>query len=373
MSTFDDATLHEMLDVLSAPAVPRAHSPSRFISAPSLHAATPVFLREDLIDAVDMVNSMLSSSGSGSQVQTLKNASAAAAHDTLASTLAILVKVIQSRDSNAHLRAEAEKAQKQSVAERDHAQDVVVKVKKSLAQKEAELLALQNKLDETDRTQKLCTKRFAEDIDESQSKLLALTRRETALSLEIKRKDNEFGKLQERVHMLLANRNAIMLPKVSLTPFFYDVAAQLETEELDCVSETSSLPDDQDYSSIVVSAYEQRQNVLYAENEVFRNLFRVVHDELCDLVTAVKESSTFTRRDAADLRVHEAREACPLKQDEDDIPSSSQEYSDNAPEDLLSCQQMELPLDAMRSVVEESLERKFSWLRRHLLDLPTAE
>lgn len=366
MKVVDDAALQSMLDVLATPSVSGRECAVEFHETPSMHAVAPAFSRSDLTYAIELVNSMLASSGSRARVPKLTSNAASHAQEVLAKALALLVKVLQSRNSNAQLRMDAEVAQKSFMDERDRSLQQISEMKKKIAAKDAQILALQNKLDDAERLQHFHQKRIVDEFEDLRNKLTALSRREAVLMIDIKRKDVEFGKLQERVHTLLANRHAITLAQISQVPLFRDMDELAQCDQAE-ESDSTSLHDCPDYSSIVASSYEQRQYLISCENAQLRELLRVAHDELCYLVSAVASNARANSINM-DLSVAAEQNAA----DTAHLTEGSVE-SDPVPDDELSPEQMELPLDTVRPEIEDSLANKFKWLHRQLRNAPNLE
>jgi hypothetical protein len=349
----DDAALHAMLDSLSAAPVPTP-APRR---PPTGHARKQTANSgavggDPLDDLIASANAQLASSAYAHRVPSLANGSAAAAHAALRVALESVCALARSRDANVVLRAEADARAKEAIEQEAEAAADVKKAQRRAAAAEREVEVLNAKVAEGNRREREANAKAERIVAEVRGRLAAVSRREAALAVDGKRRERDFGRLQEKVHTLLASRGATGSIQVDVVPWYSATQENGEDAAYSCDAEVG-------YKHVVCDAYEERQGVLIAENADFRKLLRAIQEELDDLVLiripALQSTASPSSSPSAPSR------------DATNGDAMSSVSSNDLPLEAPTVEQMDLPFEMVRDEFESSLEHKFRILRTNLL------
>lgn len=380
MPSDPDAALHALLDTLGAPpTTTRAASVSP--GSRSAHAAPQAFGRENLPDALAAANSALAAAGASTRLPQLANSSAAAAQDALAAALGVVVRLARACEAGGRLRREAEARAERAEKEAEGLQENLRKARERVKDVERKVVDVERRAARTGRRGEEEKAGLVKETGDLRGRLAAVVRREGVLVFEGRRRDKEYGKLQARVHNMLANRDAVRPPIVRIVAGREDRYAWGEDGR-----DSDIYEDAERWPRLVQASYEERHEALVGEGEEMRryvdgrsdyhelqcsfgnciltlivalvffpvqttSLLRAVQLELDDMVLA-----SIAARGTSPARSGGAGGASDVSdEDEADLPP-----------DAPSEDQMGLPFASIQEEFESSLRQKFVLLRAAL-------
>lgn len=347
MPSVSDASLHSLLDSLTAPASTGSSTGSSSSSPASPRAAsTSLFTRGEIPGAYAAANAQLARAGLAA-LAPLADSSARVAHDALAEALGVIVVVARSREAAVGLRrAEGErreKAEGELAAVRAEVGRLREKVRKG--EKEVGRVAAEGR--EGVKRAEGESRKALRDVGELKGRLAAVERREGALRYEVKRREREMGRLQEKVHAMLVARNAVCAPVVTVDG--RRVYGGGEDEE------PWGDGDGDAFVSVVGEAYEERVAVVRDENVALRAMVSRMQAELDDMLGAYGA--------AGGARVEREEEVREEGMEELEEGGGAQEAElTEAP----SVEVMELPFEDIREDLESGFAQRCALLRKAL-------
>lgn len=355
MSASNDTSLHSLLDSLGGHSAPPP-------------AAAPIF--GDLISAA---NAALDPSRPDLHVPLLLDSGPVAARASLAVALRAVATLGRAWGAAKQLRAEADVAAAAALDGRRQLEATVARLKAAEGRREREVRALNADVDEARRAVEREERRRVREVEEVCGRLTAAQRREAALGIEGRRREIEYGKLQERVHSMLANRSAVAAPVVRIVEA-YD-GEGWDTEGGYGRGEEGEGGTEEDFEAMVESGSGGRQAALLDENEEMRSVLRVVQVELDGLVSSETVARIPPARRAREDNGEEVSSDVSADVDESGTSEEGErEEKDDegsgddaiTPLSAPTPDQMELPFAMLREDFEESLHQKFAILRASL-------
>lgn len=367
MSASDDTSLHSLLDSLGGDSAPPC-------------AAAPNF--GDLISAA---NAALDPSRPDLHVPLLLDNGPVAARASLAVALRAVATLGRAWGAAKQLRSEADVAAAAAVDGRRQLEATVARLKAAEGRREREVRALKADVDEGRRAVEREERRRVREVEEVRGRLTTAQRREAALGIEGRRREIEYGKLQERVHSMLANRSAVAAPVVRIVQAYDGQGWDPEGEY--GRAEEGGGGTDEDFEAMMENGNERRVLALVDENEEMRSVLRAVQIELDGLVAsetvariASETVARITPSRQSAKEDHGEEVSSDVSADADESGTSEQgereekgAYDDDGSGDYAVTPlpaptpgQMELPFAMLREDFQESLQLKFAILRASL-------
>lgn len=303
----------------------------------------------------------------------------------LAAALSALVRICRANGANLDLRQRAEARTLELEAELASARKSNNSLRTRAESAKDSAAAAKRKADSMTRERDNLTRKHAAETTELRARLQTAISREKSLVQKLQQRDKEGALLKQRVLTLIENpRGTPMLQRITSAR---SVVSGMASGSPKKGKTRAGLDLRKDTSSKEKSVINARTEIIEDENQTFRSLLRAIQEELDDLVVICPEHPSDEHSTADDN--HEAQnEDGEARENEEDTDEEGEETTDGADfstprmtlqhkrsYDGLSAhdippapteEQMRMPFELIREDFEESLERKFLFVRNAL-------
>lgn len=371
----DDDNVNGLLDKLIA----NARLESNVVDADPINSQQDVmFDASNVFEGLDAVNNILTRTGFSSPLPALSDDSSNA-KTVLAAAISTLIRLSRANAANIKLRQQAETFSRDTCNRLEQLQNELSSTRQktealaaSAARAQQQAAAAMQALGESER-------RHGQEVLVLRGNIQKCSAKERQLLKEAKRREGESAKLRNRVNELIktSNSNKPLMPRVTFAPTSSSTRTRIPVTDKD------------NARSVAMQNAEQARNALQeifaTENDTFRNILRVVQEDmdellcLCDYSVSrgigyKKNPSIICSTDVLEAGQNlessttggEGAEEVTDKTNGSGLEEGSCWEQVLATDDIIGApteDQMRLPFELIREEYEDSLEQKFRVVR----------
>lgn len=271
----DDDSVNGLLDKL----ITNAQSASNVVDADPINSQQDVmFDATTVVEGLDAVNNILTRTGFSSPLPALSDDSSNT-KTVLAAAISTLIRLSRANAANIKLRQQAETLSRDTCNRLEQLRNELSSTRQktetlaaSAARAQQQAAAAMQALGESEH-------RHGQEVSELRGNIQKYSAKERQLLKEAKRREGEFAKLRQRVHELIktSNSNKPLMPRVTFAPTSSSARTRTPVTDKDNLSRSTAIQNaDQARNAL--------QEVFAAENDTFRNILRVVQEDMDELL-----------------------------------------------------------------------------------------